>query len=171
MQMRINKFLAESGLGSRRACDKIIEEKRVKVNGKTAEVGMEIDPFSDSVSVDGKLVGKLKKYEYYIMNKPKGYVCTVKDDKDRKTVMDLLPPIDARVFPVGRLDYDSEGLLLFTNDGDLANRLTHPRNEVPKTYLVRIEGQVEDKILDDIRHGVVIDGKKTKKCSIKLIER
>ena len=169
--MRINKFLAECGVASRRASDKLIEEKRVKVNGKVAKLGDEIDEFNDTVTLDGKPIGKIQKFEYYMMNKPKGYVCTVKDDKGRKTVMDLLPPMTARLFPVGRLDYDSEGLLILTNDGELTNRLTHPSNEIPKTYLVRVEGEVDDKTLDKIRLGVEIDGKKTKKCHIRLIAR
>ena len=169
--MRINKFLAECGVASRRTADKLIEEKRVKINGKVAKLGDEVDEFNDTVVLDGAPVGKIKKLEYYIMNKPKGYVCTVKDDKGRKTVMDLLPPTTARLFPVGRLDYDSEGLLLFTNDGELTQRLTHPSSEIPKTYLVRVEGSVEDKILDKIRHGVEIDGRVTKKCHIRLIAR
>ncbi len=169
--MRINKFLAECGVGSRRACDKLIEEKRVKVNGKICKLGDEINEFQDNVTVDGKSVGKIKKFEYYIMNKPKGCVCTVKDDKGRKTVMDFLPPMSARVFPVGRLDYDSEGLLILTNDGELANRIMHPSNEVPKTYLVRVEGFVEDKLLDKVRLGVEIDGRQTKKCHIRVMAR
>ena len=105
-----------------------------------------------------------------MMNKPKGYVCTVKDDKDRKTVMDLLPPSVGRVFPVGRLDYDSEGLLLFTNDGDLSNRLMHPSSEIPKTYLVKIEGSIPDEAIEKLKRGVVIDGVKTKKCNIKIVD-
>ena len=169
--MRINKFLAECGVASRRNADKLIEEKKVKVNGKIAKLGDEIDEFNDNVTVDGAPVGKIAKNEYYIMNKPKGYVCTVKDDKGRKTVMDLLPPNTARLFPVGRLDYDSEGLLILTNDGELTQRLTHPSNEIPKTYLVRVEGEVEDKILDRIRRGVEIDGVMTKKCNIRLVLR
>ena len=168
--MRINKFLAESGVGSRRACDKIIEEGRVKINGKVCSLGAEVDPMKDSVTFDGKKLGKVKKFEYYIMNKPKGCVCTVKDDKGRKTVMDYLPPLNARVYPVGRLDYDSEGLLIFTNDGDFANRLTHPSNEIPKTYLVKIEGNIEENSLAKLRAGVVIDGVKTKKCTIKVVD-
>lgn len=169
--MRINKFLAECGVASRRSSDALIEEKRVRINGKIAKLGDEIDEFGDNVTLDGKPVGKIQKFEYYIMNKPKGYVCTVKDDKGRKTVMDLMPPITARLFPVGRLDYDSEGLLILTNDGELTQRLTHPRGEIPKTYLVRVEGSVDDKILDKIRLGVEVDGKKTKKCHIRLIAR
>lgn len=168
--MRINKFLAESGVASRRACDKIIEEGRVKVNGRVVGLGVEVDEINDSVSVDGKRVFLAKKNEYYIMNKPKGYVCTVKDDKGRKTVMDLLPKNTSRIFPVGRLDYDSEGLLIFTNDGDLANRLMHPSSEIPKTYLVRTEGETPEKLLDRLRTGVEIDGKMTKKCNIRVIE-
>ena len=168
--MRINKFLAECGVGSRRACDKLIEEGRVKVNGRVCSLGAEIDEFKDSVTFDGKKLGKVKKYDYYIMNKPKGCVCTVKDDKGRKTVMDYLPPLSSRIYPVGRLDYDSEGLLIFTNDGDLANRLTHPSNEIPKTYLVKIEGLIDENSLAKLRAGVVIDGVKTKKCNIKVID-
>ena len=104
------------------------------------------------------------------MNKPKGYVCTVKDDKDRKTVMSLLPEGAGRVYPVGRLDYDTEGLLLFTDDGDLAFRLTHPKSEIPKTYLVRIEGAIGDKELNRLRAGVELDGKLTGKSKVKVIE-
>lgn len=168
--MRINKFLAECGVGSRRACDKLIEEGRVKVNGRVCTLGAEIDEFKDSVTFDGKKLGKVKKYDYYIMNKPKGCVCTVKDDKGRKTVMDYLPQLSSRIYPVGRLDYDSEGLLIFTNDGDLANRLTHPSNEIPKTYLVKIEGTIDENSLAKLRAGVVIDGVKTKKCNIKVVD-
>ena len=130
--MRINRFLADSGVCSRRNADKIIEEGRVYVNGERAVLGMDVR-LSDDVFVDGKKISSSNNKIYYIMNKPKGYVTTVKDDKGRKTVMDLLPEIDERVYPVGRLDYDTEGLLIFTNDGDLANRLTHPTNEIPKT--------------------------------------
>ena len=168
--MRINKFLAEAGVASRRNCDKLIAEGLVTINGKVASLGAEVDENRDSVCVDGKKINTVKKYSYYMMNKPKGYVCTVKDDKDRKTVMDLLPPSVGRVFPVGRLDYDSEGLLLFTNDGDLSNRLMHPSSEIPKTYLVKIEGSIPDEAIEKLKRGVVIDGVKTKKCNIKIFD-
>ncbi len=168
--MRINKFLAECGVASRRNCDQLIKDGLVTINGKVATLGMEVDELHDSVSVDGKKINAIKKYSYYMMNKPKGYVCTVKDDKDRKTVMDLLPPSVGRVFPVGRLDYDSEGLLLFTNDGDLSNRLMHPSSEIPKTYLVKIEGSIPDEAIEKLKRGVVIDGVKTKKCNIKIVD-
>ncbi|MBE5743985.1 MAG: rRNA pseudouridine synthase [Clostridiales bacterium] len=168
--MRINKFLAECGVASRRNCDKLISEGLVTVNGKVCSLGQEINESEDVVVVDGKKINRVKKFSYYIMNKPKGYVCTVKDDKGRKTVMDLLPPSVDRVFPVGRLDYDSEGLLILTNDGDFCNRLIHPSSEIPKTYLVKIEGSLEDAQLAKLSKGVVIDGVKTKKCTIKIVD-
>lgn len=168
--MRINKFLAECGVASRRNCDKLIEEGLVTVNGKVCSLGQEIDEFNDSVSVNGKRINRVNKFSYYVMNKPKGYVCTVKDEKGRKTVMDLLPPGVDRLFPVGRLDYDSEGMLILTNDGDFCNRLIHPSSEIPKTYLVKIEGSLEDSELLRISKGVVIDGVKTKKCTIKIVD-
>lgn len=168
--MRINKFIAESGVASRRASDELIKDGQVKINGRIANLGEEVDINSDTVTVKGKPVSPVKKFDYYIMNKPKGYVCTVKDDKGRKTVMDLLPPNMKRVFPVGRLDYDTEGLLILTNDGELTFKLTHPKNEVPKTYLVKTEKPVGDDDLSKLRSGVVIDGVKTKKCNVRLIE-
>lgn len=167
--MRINKFLAESGVASRRGSDNLILDGVVKINGRICELGDEVNA-GDAVTVKGKVVNVVKKYDYYIMNKPKGYVCTVKDDKGRKTVMDLLPPKIERLFPVGRLDYDSEGLLLFTNDGELTFKLTHPKNEVPKTYLVKTEKPVSEEDLNKLRAGVYIDGVKTNKCKIRMIE-
>ena len=167
--MRINKYLAECGVASRRGADAIIAECRVSINGKIAKNGDEVHD-GDTVTVDGTNVLRVENYRYYLMNKPKGYVCTVEDDKDRKTVMQLLPDNAGRVYPVGRLDYDSEGMLLFTNDGDLTYRLTHPKNEVPKTYLVRIEGTIDDKALNRLRSGVELDGKLTEKCKVKVIE-
>lgn len=168
--MRINRYLAECGVGSRRACDRLVEEGRVKINGKTAQLGQEVDETRDAVTLEGKTVRPKALHSYYMMNKPKGYVCTAHDDKGRKTVMDLLPEDCGRVFSVGRLDYDSEGLLLFTDDGDLAFRLTHPKNEIPKTYSVRIEGRADEKILARIRSGVELDGKRTKKCALRVTE-
>lgn len=167
--MRINKYLAESGVASRRGADELIKNGVVKINGKVAELGDEVE--TDAlVTVEGRPVSVVKTFDYYIMNKPKGYICSVKDDKGRKTVMDLLPPSKRRLFPVGRLDYDSEGLLILTNDGELTFRLTHPKNEVPKTYLVKTERQVTDGDLAKLRSGVYVDGVKTKKCNVKLIE-
>ena len=166
--MRINKYLAESGVASRRACDKLIADGRVKVNGKPASLGEDVAD-GDEVTVDGKPVQRRTAHSYYLMNKPKGYVCTVKDDKDRKTVMQLLPAGVGRLFPVGRLDYDTEGMLLFTDDGDLAFRLTHPKNEIEKTYLVKIEGGITDVELGRLCSGVELDGKLTGKSRIRVV--
>lgn len=166
--MRINKYLAECGIASRRACDKLIGEGRVKVNGRAASLGEDISE-RDVVTVDGAQVERRPVHRYFLMNKPKGYVCTVKDDKDRKTVMQLLPEGAGRVFPVGRLDFDTEGMLIFTDDGDLAFRLTHPKNEISKTYLVKIEGSIGDAELNRLRAGVELDGKLTNKSRIKVV--
>jgi len=168
--MRINKFLADQGLASRRHADEMIAAGRVLVNGKVATIGMSVGE-KDKVVVDNQPITVTEKKElYYIMNKPKGVVCTVSDDRGRKTVMDLLPEGTGRVFPVGRLDYDTEGLLILTNDGDLSFRLTHPKNEVPKTYMARIEGTMTEKDLNPIRSGVELDGVMTKKCKAHIVE-
>ncbi len=167
--MRINKYLAESGVASRRASDVMIEERRVLINGKTATLGSEVED-GDTVTVDGSIVRPVKKYSYYMLNKPKGYVTTVKDDKGRKTVMDLLPKKGDRLYPVGRLDYDTEGLLIITNDGELAQRLTHPVNEVPKTYVAKIEGVLTENMLARLRGGVEVDGVRTKKSAVRIVD-
>lgn len=166
--MRINKYLALCGVASRRECDKLISEGRVEVNGKIAEVGCEVSG-EDTVKVDGREV-KAQKNEYYILNKPKGYICSVRDEKGRKTVLDLMPENVGRIYPVGRLDYDSEGLIILTTDGELAQHLTHPSNEVPKTYLVKIEGTITEAGLNPIRSGVDIGGYVTKKCKAHIVE-
>ena len=168
--MRINKFLAEKGIASRRRADEMISDGRITINGVVATLGVDVTE-EDEVRVDGELLSvSEKKEEYYIMNKPKGVVCTVSDDRGRKTVMDLLPDGVGRVFPVGRLDYATEGLLILTNDGDLAFRLTHPSAEIPKTYMARIEGTLTEKDLNPIRSGVELDGVLTKKCKAHIVE-
>lgn len=166
--MRINKFLAACGVAGRRACDKIVQDGRVTINGKLAVLGDDVET-DDAVKVDGKPVA-LKKNEYYILHKPKGYLSTVSDDKGRKTVMDILGSNVGRVYPVGRLDYDSEGLLILTTDGELAQHLTHPSNEVPKTYLVKVEGRLTEADLNPIRSGIELDGVLTKKCRAHIVE-
>lgn len=167
--MRINKYLAQCGVAGRRACDKLISEGRVSVNGKVADLGLDVEE-DDSVKVDGKIV-TVQKNEYYILHKPKGYISTVSDDKGRKTVLDILGSGVGRVYPVGRLDYDSEGLLILTTDGELAQHLTHPSNEVPKTYTVKVEGRLTENDLNPIRSGIEIEGGYvTKKCRAHIIE-
>ena len=168
--MRINKFLAEKGIASRRHADEMITAGRVKINGVVAQLGASVED-TDEVCVDDKPLSRAEvKEEFYIMNKPKGVVCTVSDDRGRKTVMDFLPEGAGRVFPVGRLDYDTEGLLILTNDGDTAFRLTHPTSEVPKTYMARIAGTLTEKDLNPIRSGVELDGVMTKKCKAHIVE-
>lgn len=141
----------------------------MRLNGKPVRLGDEVN-IGDEVSVDGVVLTQKETRSYYLMNKPKGYICSVKDDCGRKTVMDLLPEGAGRVFPVGRLDYDTEGMLILTDDGDLAFRLTHPKNEIAKTYLVKIEGVVAEAELNKLRAGVEMDGKRTNKSRIRIIE-
>ena len=170
--MRINKFLAECGIASRRNCETLVLEGRVKVNNrKIVKLATEVDPEVDLVSVDDKPVKPIGKHLYIMLNKPKGYVCTTSDERGRKTVMDFLDGKypGKRIFPIGRLDYDTEGLLLLTTDGDLANRLMHPRNEISKTYVAKIEGEISEAELNKLRNGVELDGVKTKKCKVKLL--
>lgn len=168
--MRINKFLAEKGVASRRGADEMIKSGRVTVNGKTAELGTDISE-NDKVQADGVPIAQGEiALKYFVMNKPKGVVCTMSDDRGRKTVADLLPEGIGRVFPVGRLDYDTEGLLILTNDGDLAYALTHPSREVPKTYLAKIEGILTEKDLNPIRSGIELDGVLTHKCKAHIVE-
>lgn len=168
--MRINKFLADKGIASRRHADEIIQAGRVTINGAVATLGVNVEE-GDVVALDGQILSSEEKQcEYYIMNKPKGVVCTVSDDRGRKTVMDFLPEGVGRVFPVGRLDYETEGLLILTNDGELAFRLTHPTTEIPKTYMARIEGTLTEKDLNPIRSGIELDGVLTKKCKAHIVE-
>lgn len=170
--MRINKYLAECGLASRRNCEAFVLDGRVKVNGKTVHnLATEVDTEFDQVSVDDKPVKPIGKHLYIMLNKPKGYVCTTSDEKQRKTVMDLVAGKypGKRLFPVGRLDYDTEGLLLMTTDGDLSNRLMHPRNEISKTYVAKIEGEVSEAELNKLRAGIELDGVRTKKCKARVV--
>ena len=136
--MRINRYISSSGLCSRRGAEEYIKAGKVRVNGKTVtDLATEINEDNDTVTVDGKKVTPVTRFSYIMFHKPKGCVCTVKDDKDRKTVMDYLPEFEnKRIYPIGRLDYDTEGLLLLTNDGDFANNLTQPSSEVPRMRCV-----------------------------------
>ena len=172
--MRINKYLAECGIASRRNSEILVNEGRVTLNGKkVVNLATDVDPENDRVTVDGKIVHNINKHIYLKMNKPKGYVCTTSDEKGRKTVIDLLPDKykEKRLFPIGRLDYDTEGLLLLTTDGDVAQKLAHPRNEITKTYVAKVEGEVKEHELAKLRKGVMIDGVMTKKCKVKLLEK
>ena len=154
--MRLQKHLAACGVASRRACEVLIAEGRVTVNGKTATVGQSVEPGQDVILLNGKPV-RPEAPVYILLNKPVGYITTSQDTHDRKTVLELLGPLGARVFPVGRLDLDAEGLLLLTNDGELSNRLMHPRYAIEKVYLVWVKGSVEDAAVRKLSTGVELD--------------
>ena len=167
-KIRINKFLAELGIGSRRAIDKMIEEKRIKVNGVLAESGIKVDK-SDKIFVNGKLLEFEKKRKvYFMLNKPKRVLSTAKDERGRKTVIDLIDTKE-RIFPIGRLDYDTEGLLLLTNDGEIFNKVIHPRTEVYKTYLVEARGNINMTTLNKLKRGIMLDDKITLPAKAKIL--
>ncbi|NIO49540.1 MAG: pseudouridine synthase [Candidatus Aminicenantes bacterium] len=170
MQIRLNKFLAQAGVASRREVDKMIAEGRIKVNGQVVRMlGYKIDDEKDRVEVDERRVEREEGLVYLMLNKPPGYLVTLKDSFQRPTIQHLLPPLRKRVFPVGRLDYGSSGLLLLTNDGELAYRLTHPRFQVPKAYLVKVKGEPVPSELRRLEKGIYLDGKKTAPAKIAQI--
>lgn len=157
--MRLNRYLAESGVTSRRGADDLIAKGKVQINGKRVyELGVKVQVKSDKVSVDGKLVHLELKKVYLLFNKPKGVMTTMDDPEGRPCIGEYFSRFDTRVFPVGRLDYDSEGLLLLTNDGDFAQRVTHPKHEVLKQYLVKVSGQPTEEQVQKLRTGVTIIG-------------
>jgi len=154
---RLQKVLAAAGIASRRKCEEIITQGRVSVNGNVVtELGVKVDPTADEIVVDGKRVAAQKKI-YLAFHKPKGVITSAKDPEGRQTVMDYMHGVKERVYPIGRLDYDTEGLLLLTNDGEFANLLMHPRHHVPKTYLVHTKGVPHGSLLDKLRSGVELD--------------
>lgn len=168
--MRINKYLSSTGLASRRKSEEYVRAGRILVNGKViTDLAFDISE-KDIVMFDGKPLVQ-NQYKYIMLHKPKGYITSTSDEKGRKTVMDLVPSEYKMVKPVGRLDYDTEGLLLLTNDGDLANKLTSPQNAIEKTYQVTIEGKISESQLAVMRAGVVIDGIRLKKCKVQLVEQ
>jgi 23S rRNA pseudouridine2605 synthase len=167
---RLQKYLAECGIASRRKCEQLILDGKVKVNGKTIrELGVKVDPNKDVVEYNGKVVTKVNKNIYIMLNKPVGYITTVKDQFDRPSVIDFVN-IDDRVYPIGRLDYDTSGLLLLTNDGDLANKLMHPRHKINKVYIAQIKGVPDKMKLDMFRNGLYIDNYKTAKAEIDILK-
>lgn len=153
---RLQKVLAATGWGSRRACEELIAAGRVTVNGEVAELGRRVDPQADLIEVDGAPVGAKPGLVYYLLNKPAGVVTTAKDTHDRRTVLDLVPT-EPRVFPVGRLDLDTEGLLLLTNDGELAHRISHPSHGVDKEYLAHVRGRLTNGELKQLRDGIELE--------------
>lgn len=164
---RLQKVIANLGYCSRRKAEELISDGKVKVNGITVrEMGVKVKS-SDTIEVENTILDNNKNYEYYILNKPKGVVSTVSDDLGRKTVVDLIDT-KTRIYPIGRLDYDTTGLLLLTNDGVLANKLMHPSSNIYKTYVARVDGIVKGYDIKRLKDGVMIDGVKTAKCHVKL---
>ena len=169
---RIQKAMADMGLCSRRQAEQIILEGRVKLNGRPVKLGDKMDIHADLLSVDGQTIRppKQKEYKYYILHKPRGYITTARDDRGRKTVMELVADIPERVYPVGRLDKDSEGLLLFTNDGALANALTHPSHQIAKMYRVTVHPKAEEEQIIALSNGVYLDdGSKTLPAIVRVV--
>ncbi len=169
--MRLQKYLAECGVASRRKSEEYISQGLVRVNGETVtQMGFVVDPERDTVTYKGKKVSAEKNKVYLMLNKPAGYVSTCSDDKGRPTVMDLVGDIKERLYPVGRLDFISEGLLLLTNDGELANVLTHPRHSVEKKYLAVIGSGITDEEIKKLETGVMLDGHKTNHAVFKVMK-
>jgi pseudouridine synthase len=167
MQERLQKIIAEAGITSRRKAEELIVQGRVSVNGRVvAELGSKADPACDRILVDGRPVRRTGRRLYLLLNKPPGYVSTVSDPQHRPTVISLVRDIKERVYPVGRLDYHSSGLMLLTNDGELANFLMSPKSGVPRTYHVKLESQVGAEALKKLEEGIVLDGRRTAPCQI-----
>jgi pseudouridine synthase len=168
---RLQKILSQAGIASRRSAEKLIAEGRVSVNGTTVrEMGTKADLSVDDIRVDGRRL-KPERVRYILVNKPAGYVTTRSDPQRRPTVIDLLRGVREYVYPVGRLDYDTEGLLLLTNDGDLAARLTHPRHGVERTYEARVAGVPNAEAVDRLRKGIPLDGRRTQPADVELLSR
>ena len=169
-KMRLQKYIAQCGIASRRHAEEMIKAGRVRVNGvKVTEMGTLVSG-RDKVEVDGKPIKKEKRLVYIMLNKPAGYVTTVSDPQGRKTVLDLVQGVEERVYPVGRLDYDTTGLLILTNDGDFAYKSTHPGHETKKTYIAEVSGLPSNETLRTLREGVVLDGIPTSPAEVEVIE-
>jgi 23S rRNA pseudouridine2605 synthase len=171
MSERLQKILSAAGIASRRLSEELILQGRVSVNGTTVtELGTKADPSVDEIKVDGRRIKTEQRKRYVLLNKPRGYITTRSDPQGRPTVMELVKEIKEYIYPVGRLDYDSEGLLLLTNDGELAARLTHPRHEVEKVYEARVKGVPDDRALERLARGVPIEGRRTAPAKIRASE-
>ena len=169
--MRLNKFLATAGIASRRKCDEIIQSGQITINGKVVtELGTQVDENKDIVIYNGKELKLPTDFIYLKLNKPKGYLCTSSDDRNRKTVFDIVKYPDQRLFTIGRLDYDTEGLLLLTNDGAFAQKIIHPSSEIRKEYICKVEGTLKESELAVLRAGVVEkDGTKLPKAKVEVL--
>lgn len=169
--VRLQKFLAESGVASRRKSEELIADGKVKVNGKVASIGDKINSKKDTVTVSGKKIVKTKEFTYILLHKPRGFITTMSDEMDRKCVAELIKDVPARVYPVGRLDRDSEGMLLFTNDGEFANAMTHPTKHVPKTYRVTVRPSITEDQITQLTTGIIIDDRKTAPAQVRVVTK
>ncbi|SHF04037.1 pseudouridine synthase [Desulforamulus putei] len=171
MDERLQKVLAKAGVASRRHAEELITGGKVMVNGRVVtELGTKVDAYKDKILVNGKPIPPPEKKVYLLLHKPRGYVTTLSDERGRKTVLDLLEGVEQRVYPVGRLDYDSEGLLLMTNDGELTHALTHPKHQVKKTYLARVEGVPEPEKLQAMAKGLQLEDGLTAPAEVKIVD-
>ena len=169
MEERLQKYMASCGVASRRKCEELILAGKVKVNGILVnELGTKVNPEKDVIEYDGKIISKEEKKVYIMLNKPEGYICSVKDEKDRKTVLDLVK-VKERVYPIGRLDYDSSGLILLTNDGEVYNKIIHPRKEIIKKYIVIVKNKINEKDVRAFKEGIDIGGYITAPATLKTI--
>ena len=169
--VRLQKVLADRGVASRRKAEELIERGAVRVNGRPARLGDKVDDRRDLLTVHGKRVAAPEAPVYLMLHKPRGYVTTMSDEKGRKCVADLMGDVEARVYPVGRLDRDSEGLLLMTNDGDFSHAMMHPSAHVPKRYRVTLRDEVTDEQMTQLAEGVVLDGRRTLPAEVQLVSR
>ena len=169
--VRLQKYLSDCGVASRRKSEELIEQGKVRVNGKVASIGEKIDPKHDTIIVAGKKIVRQKTHTYIMLHKPRGFITTMSDEMDRKCVAQLVKDVPARVYPVGRLDRDSEGLLLFTNDGAFANAMTHPSKHVPKTYRVTVRPSITQEQLTALTQGVIIDDGVTAPAEVRVITK
>lgn len=167
---RLQKILSEVGVASRRQAEKMIQEGRVTIDGRTAKIGDKVDPYRDHIKVDGRRLPLSSSRVYFLLHKPKNVVTTVEDPRGRPTVLDLLKEKKPRVFPVGRLDYDAEGVLLLTNDGELAHRLSHPSFRIPRTYWVKVKGKPSHEEILKLSRGIQLDDGPTAPCQIGLLK-
>lgn len=170
-KVRLQKFMSECGVASRRKSEELIESGKVRVNGAVASLGDKINPKKDTVTVSGKKIVKQKEHKYIMLHKPRGFITTMSDEMERKCVAQLIFDVPQRVYPVGRLDRESEGLLLFTNDGEFANALTHPKKHVSKTYRVTVRPGVTDEQLSAITEGIIIDDRKTAPAEVRVVTK
>lgn len=169
--MRLNKYIAQSGVASRRKADELIHNGNVKVNGiSVREMGVQVND-EDVVTVNGSVIRPIENKKYILLNKPLGYVTTMQDEYNRPIVTDLVTDVGERIFPVGRLDYNTSGMLIMTNDGDMAYKLTHPKHEITKTYKVRVAGYISDSKINRLRRGIDIGGFVTSQAQVRVTKQ